>query len=88
MMHGDGFIAERLMAQRVKEEHQKAKMRHLARLARGQRQGWVSILSHRLAGWLGRLLLHLAGRLQAHGQPPSLTHEGEASRSVSSRATP
>jgi len=77
MSYDDFIFGDRLMEQRVKEEHRQAEVRRLQREAMAGRQGWLS----QQRGWVlcqvGRWLESLGQRLQQYGLPQTSSLEGQ-----------
>ena len=76
MFGPDFYLIERMMAQRVTEEHRQARARRLVSEARAGRAGWVSQQRRRALCRLGRFLVSRGQRLLQDASPPALPAEG------------
>ena len=74
------YLNERLMQQRVAEEHRQAELRRLQEEVGTGRTSWLVRQRYRILCWLGRILVS-SGRqlLQSTSQPPPAA-EGPSDR--------
>lgn len=83
MMSGtDFYLNERMMAQRVEEEHRQAEARRLAREAQAGRAGWLSQQRCRALCQLGQFFVSLGQRLLQDASLPVLPPEGQVGESA------
>ena len=79
-MSGTDFYSnERMMAQRVEEEHRQAEARRLVSEAQAGRAGWLKRQRCRALCQLGRFFVSLGQRLLQDASLPALPAEGHMS---------
>lgn len=67
----DFYLNERMMQQRVAEEHRQAELRRLPKEIRAGRTNWLAQQRYRTLSWLGRFLISSGQQLlQSISQPP------------------
>lgn len=74
------YIAEITMSKRLAELRREIRGYEEKRLARQQRQGWLSRQGCQLMCYLGDILVRWGKRLQQYSLPPSMALRGDPTR--------